>query len=158
MDGIKKLFTALSTVFMVACGCPDNGTGIDTKHKFVAEAKAACAAVEGCDLEYILDVPVYELTDIRTNELSRCDGALACFCIALGCSGVIQVTDLDKALINDACPPEKAGCWLTKEEIMVHEYVHASIASIGRGMTIDHPAEFGTAFSKATKIFKAQKQ
>lgn len=143
-----KFAALILTALSVACGCPSNETGVDTRALWTVERDAACAAVEGCDADFVADVPVFEADLEYVREM--CDGGRACLCIGVGCPGVILLADADVQI--DGCPASQESCWYTQHDNIMHEYVHAAFRSVGRA-TGDHPTDFVLAEQRARANF-----
>jgi hypothetical protein len=119
-------------MFCAACSCPATPGSPDTKADWTAQRDAACAVVEGCDPEYLAQVPVHEVSVETTLDV--CEG-WGCFCVQPGCAGVILYTDMS----SKGHPP-----W----SIVLHEYLHAAFYSVDVD-TEKHPRVFIDALSDA---------
>lgn len=148
MNGFK-ISLLIALLFAAACGCPQSGSNV--KSDFTVERDAACAAVEGCDPEFMASVPVYLVEDVRETNLCESDRAVGCFCENFACQSVL-VNAHPVALETAECKANFAAerCLETVSMIMLHEYVHAAYASVGDN-THDHPARFWTTLKAAWK-------
>lgn len=144
-----KYLTIIAALFAGACGCPVNVSGVDTRSDWTAERDAACAAVEGCEPEFMAQVPVFEDELAEVRDICP-DDARGCFCIGDGCPGVIIVANADVRIAG--CAADTDNCFYTQSEIVMHEYVHASFRSIGRA-TADHGPNFELALQRARVEF-----
>jgi len=134
-----------------ACGCVQNESGKTSQEHYTTERDAACAAVEGCDAQFVADVPLYESADPVADG---CDeGAVGCFCHNPGCSGSIVIADQDQHMKNCAEDDWSNECVYSQQLIAMHEYVHAAYKSIGKD-THNHGPEFDAALIRAFKIWR----
>jgi hypothetical protein len=148
VNTVTKIGFVVMALVASACGCPVNDSGVDSRQVWTAERDAACAAVEGCDADFVAAVPVYEEALSRVEEI--CDEGRGCFCVGDGCPGAILMSDSD--VLIDGCDPAQPNCWYAQHDIALHEYVHAAFRSIGQ-KTGDHPEHFEIALQRARAIY-----
>ena len=138
MDSLKVMLAALF-VFAAACGCPSSELGTLRTQKYTSERDAACAAVEGCEADFMASVKVVEVTSVE--EIQRvCEqpNADACYCLGEdGCQTVF---------LRDYGPGYS-------DSNALHEMVHAALDSVGKGS--DHGPEFQAALVRATENYCA---
>jgi hypothetical protein len=137
MTSCNKFVVTLA-LLVAACNCPANESGVAaSSYKYATERDAACAAVSGCDREFLESLSVYESEDPARDCAHKDD--VGCFCEATGCATIILLS----------CSPLDKKCQTLQSATAVHEYVHAAYASIGVD-TKDHPP----AFKETLKLAK----
>lgn len=148
MTIIEKLTLGLIVLKMSACtGCPVIESGSVVNEQYNLEAFAACASVEGCELDFVRDVPITAAPIEQVRDV--CDGQRGCFCRGQGCSGAIFIPT--ERVRFAGCYADTDNCFKTPAEIALHELVHASFASIG-DRTGDHPERFELALQRAQAV------
>lgn len=140
------------TLAVSACdNCPVYGE--DMRGDWDREARAVCSQVPGCDLSYVLSVPVYEAPAASIPEL--CDrpqeDVVGCFCHGPTCSGAIVIPDQDVRIRG--CYADTGNCIRTQREIALHEYVHAAFHSVNVS-TSDHGPDFQNARARALQALR----
>lgn len=137
MTTVVRLYLfLLISVFASACGCPDTHGAPDVKAQYELERDAACAAVPGCDADYLAEIPVKQWTFEQVSDVCD-DPAVGCFCDRPGCSLIVYAFD-----------PEIARTGKRPQDIVLHEYVHAAFYSVGVS-THDHGKDWLSAFYSA---------
>jgi hypothetical protein len=138
MQSYLMSLVSVTALCIVACDCPTNDSGIPVQaDKYRLERDAACAAVDGCNADFMASVRVYEArTKAEVEDQCSNESAWGCYCERVDCRSII--------LLN---PSQLANHY---DSNSLHEYVHAAFASQGVE-TNDHPPVFHEALARANE-------
>lgn len=135
-----KSFLLVALMFAAACGCPSSELGtLVSSAKYAEERNAACAAVEGCEPEFMTSVRVIEI--VGRDEMKRlCESETSWGCYCPDASGCQTVFLLDYG-------PDR------RDNSALHEMVHAALDAVGRS-EVGHGPEFESALARAKTLVR----